>query len=94
MVRRPYELPAGTSKPDLPFQSAWGSSQVRPGPVDRVLCLAGAVWGTVPQAARVGCGPCSGWSGCCECGEWLAVLSALLSRVVEQWLSSNALGFR
>ena len=66
------------------------NSQVRPGPLGRVSCVAGAVWGTVPQATRVGCRPCSGWSGCCEHGEWLAVLGALLTSVVEQWLSSRA----
>jgi hypothetical protein len=41
---------------------------------------------TAPCAGRLGCGPCSDWSGCCERGEWLAVLGAFLSRVVEQWL--------
>ena len=68
------------------------NSQVRPGPLGRVSCVAGAVWGTAPQMARVGCGSSSGRSGCCEHRERLAALDALLSRVVEQWLSSSALG--
>ena len=44
---------------------------------------------TGPCAGRLGSGPCSGCSGCCERGEWLAVLGAFLSRAVEQWLSSR-----
>jgi hypothetical protein len=51
---------------------------------------------TAPCGGCLGCGPYSGWSGCCRSRERLAVLAALLSRVVEQWLSSKARvpGFR
>lgn len=53
-----------------------------------VRCGSGCV--TAPCVGRPGCGPCPGWSGCCEHREWLAALGALLSPVVEQWLGSRA----
>ena len=84
----PASPPSAKGSAPMAFRAGhyWPAGRTRSSWPDLIRPAQGAVCGNRSCAGRLGCGPCSGWSGCCERGEWLAVLGAFLSRVVEQWL--------